>query len=122
LIRVDPQGKHVVGVLDAPPGAGARFVSAPRAVIIMTGNVPVDSCAPQPAADLDARAPSQHPVKDHEVGRVVGEAQFGLVAALDPGNLPPRDCNRQQDRSDSSSTIRMRGAETAPGRTMSLRA
>ena len=37
----------------------------------------------QPAADFEARDAGQHPVEDDEVGRVFGEPQFRLVAALD---------------------------------------
>ena len=38
---------------------------------------------PQPAADFEARYAGQHPVEDDEVGRILGQPQLGLVAALD---------------------------------------
>ena len=38
---------------------------------------------PEPPADFEARHARQHPVEDDEVGRVLGEAQLGLVAPLD---------------------------------------
>ena len=38
---------------------------------------------PKPAADFEARDARQHPVEDHEVGRVLRQPQLRLVAALD---------------------------------------
>ena len=49
----------------------------------MTGSVRVDFAGAQAPADFEARDARQHPVEDHEVGRIFGEAQLGLVAALD---------------------------------------
>ena len=50
---------------------------------MITGSVRVDSRARKPAADFEARDARQHPVEDHEVGRILGQPQLGLVAALD---------------------------------------
>ena len=49
---------------------------------MMTGNVR-SLPRPQPAANLEARDAGQHPVENDEIGRVLGEPQFGFVAAPD---------------------------------------
>ena len=49
---------------------------------MMTGSVRVDSRARKPAADFETRDAGQHPVEDHEVGRILRQPQLGLVAAL----------------------------------------
>ncbi len=49
---------------------------------MITGSVRVVLAGAQPAADFEARDARQHPVENDEIGRVFGQAQLGLVAAL----------------------------------------
>ena len=50
---------------------------------MMTGSVRVVSRARSRRQNLEARHAGQHPVENDEIGRVLGEPQLGLVAALD---------------------------------------
>ena len=50
---------------------------------MMTGNVRVFSRARSRRQILEARHAGQHPVENDEIGRVLGEPQFGFVAAPD---------------------------------------
>ena len=70
IVGADGKAAHPLGLLAARGhhDDGQRARALPR---------------PQPAADLEARYARQHPVEDDEVGRILGQAELGFVAALD---------------------------------------